>query len=746
MTGDGQERPGSGSSTAADAARFRRAREIFEEVSASPGEDWQDRVRALAAGDEELERQAGLLLRAHRENPDFLEQPSQIGPFRILEKIGEGGMGIVYRAEQQEPRREVALKVLAVRSTELIHRFEFEQRVLALMDHPGVAKVYQTGTTRAGNPYLAMELVEGESIAEYCERHGLDTAERVRLFVAVCRGIEHAHRKGIIHRDVKPSNILVKEEDGRPTPRIIDFGIAKLIDQGEGEEGRTRAGQAIGTPAYMAPEQLAGGLVDTGVDIYAMGVVLFELLTGELPSVDGAASSEPPSAALRRRAAARGVEGAEARRRLRAVAGDLDRIVLKAMAGDPEQRFASAGELREDLARYLSDEPVRARGPGRIYRAKKFVKRNRWSVVAAVALLTVLGLFGYSRLELVGKENELRAELDRFGALMDTVVGLVRRASPGEARGTTIEARALLDEASVSVLQQLAGHPAEEVRFRVRIGDTYRELGYFEEARTHLLRASELVDETHPGDTHERLVVLNAMGNVYSAANDHTLAIPWYELARPVAAATDPSGEDEAAVLKNLADCYARTGQPDEALELLEEAAAIRRAAGNRTGVVVTLTSIADLERRQGRIDAAIEALTDALELRRELMDANDPKLAFGYYARAQAYLDAERFDEARDDLETALAIWRETLRENHPNLAACLEKLARACWGQGELAEADRRFLEAIAIEEALAGDDPRELAKILGSYAEFLADSGRQEDAARVEARRRSLVEAKG
>lgn len=734
--------------------RYRRARKIFDQVCPLDPSRWKEEVSALSGGDSKLEEHVLLLLTALEEDPGFLEMPRQIGPYRVLERIGEGGMGIVYRARQESPRREVALKVLTLRSAELRHRFQFEQQVLALMNHPNIAQVYQTGVTSADWPYLAMELVEGLPLTEYCDRHELSVAERLKLLIAICQGVEHAHRRGIIHRDLKPSNILVRDREGEPNPVIIDFGIAKAVAETAGEQTtRTRFGQRLGTPAYMAPEQRCGAPVDTRADIYALGVMLYEVLTGTLPrdsDEDGsqqlAVASPPPvrpSARVLERIRCDAVDATAGRRLVRELRGDIDEITVKALQSDPEWRYDSARDLARDLRRHLANEPVLAHGPGRLYTMAKFLRRHRRGAVAAAALAIVGAMGGAAAFQAWRTRVDLQREVDLVERIAESVVAMAGETSPRQTRGARIDPRDLLDRASRDVLDQVRVHPAIEFRLRVRIGDAYRRLGYYEEAEEQLQRAVELTEQVFDGPTREEVDALNALGNVYNLDNEYARAATWYERARDMAAAVDSSGELEAAILKNLADCYARLDRVDEAISLLEEAIALRERAPDaesyetREGIVVTLTSIGDMERRKGRLEDAFETLTEALELRKQIMDPEDPKLAFGYFARAQALLDAERFTPAREDFEKAAAIWRGALRPDHPTVAACAERLGRAYWGEGDQAEADAHFREALAIEETIAGDDPVHVIEVLETYVEFLQDTGRAEDAAREGAR---------
>src|ERR1035441_9855033 len=391
-----------------------RERDIFlNALERAPGPEREAYLDVACAGDPELRRQVAALLSAHAQSGEFLrtavtlpasERPGEVvGRYKLLEQIGEGGFGTVWMAEQQEPvRRRVALKIikLGMDTRQVVARFEAERQALALMDHPNIAHVFDAGATETGRPYFVMELVRGVPLTTYCDTHQLPPRERLELFIQVCHAVQHAHQKGIIHRDLKPSNILVMVQDDRPVPKVIDFGVAKATAAPLTDKTLfTRFHQFVGTPAYMSPEQagLGNADIDTRSDIYSLGVLLYELLTGRTPFDTQKLLQEGYEAMLR---VIREGEPAKPSTRLstltveelqqvarvrktepgrlgRLVRGDLDWIVMKALEKERGRRYGSAGDFTKDLQRYLTDQPVEASPPSTVYRARRFLWRDR---------------------------------------------------------------------------------------------------------------------------------------------------------------------------------------------------------------------------------------------------------------------------------------------------------------------------------------------------------------------------------
>ncbi len=465
----------------------------------------------------------------------------RIGRYKLLQQIGEGGCGVVYMAEQAEPvRRRVALKIikLGMDTRQVIARFEAERQALALMDHPNIAKVFDAGATETGRPYFVMELVRGIKITDYCDQNNFSTEERLDLFIQVCQAIQHAHQKGVIHRDIKPSNILVADHDGVPVPKIIDFGIAKATtDQPLTDKTLfTAFEQFIGTPAYMSPEQakLSGLDVDTRSDIYSLGVLLYELLTGKTP-FDAQELVNSGLEAMRRTIREKEpirpstrlgtmLEGeltttakhrhTDAPKLVHLLRGDLDWIVMKALEKDRARRYETANGLARDVERYMSDEPVVARPPSKLYRFQKLVRRNKLAFAAAGAVtaaliiglglsmwqfieksrayrLTLLAEQAQERLRLQAEASEKQARaINRF-----LTEDLLFQATPEQnAREKKVTMEEVLDVATRKLDQNagIAQQPELEATLRLDIGTTYEKLGTLGEAERNLKRAFDL--------------------------------------------------------------------------------------------------------------------------------------------------------------------------------------------------------------------------------------------------------------
>ena len=519
-------------------------------------------IRSACQGDTALQQEVESLLAADDRADEFLETPpidcdaildaplsegpgTIIGPYKLLEKIGEGGMAVVYMAEQEQPlRRHVALKIikLGMDTKEVIARFSAERQVLALMNHPHIAKVHDAGATDTGRPFFVMELVQGVSITEYCDTNKLSTQQRLELFIPVCNAVHHAHQKGIIHRDLKPSNILVTMHDGKPAPMIIDFGISKATNQRLTEHTVfTRYAEMIGTPEYMSPEQaeMSELDIDTRTDIYSLGIVLYELLTGAPPldaqtlrkagyiKMQRIICEQPPlvpstklstlGQTLTKVAHARRTNGVSLRKLIR---GDLDWIVMKSLDKDRTRRYSTVVEFATDVERHLSGRPVLAGPPTGLYRMKRFVQRRlAWVATAMVVTTAVLGSLVFSTMmylqtdQALKREVTVRAELQAVSDFFTK--DLLASVYPEKIGGQQVPLRYLLDTASTKLQHKLRINPLSEAAIRQELGLIYQKMGDYRAAEAHLKRALE-IRRTQLGEQNPAaLTSMNSLGWLY---------------------------------------------------------------------------------------------------------------------------------------------------------------------------------------------------------------------------------------
>ena len=618
--------------------------------------------------------------------------PKRVGPYRIIQVLGEGGMGVVYEAEETEPvKRRVALKLVRAGhdTREVLARFDAERRALAVMNHGCIAKVLSAGTTEQGQPYFAMELVRGLPITAYCDARRLSVRDRLSLFISVCEAVQHAHQKGVIHRDLKPSNIMVGDEDGHPAPKVIDFGIAKALGPATSAT-LTMGGMAVGTAAYMSPEQADAGQldVDTRADIYSLGVMLYELLVGHLPVdpnamglfvflaklVSGNVTPPTPSAALltveRERDTVAHMRRTDFRHLRRELKGDLDWIVMKAMQPDRALRYETANGLATDLRRYLADEPVIARPPSATYRLSKFVRRHRVGVFAAGAILVsvvasaVVATVGYVRA--TRAEHRAASEAEAAKQVTNFLVDLFRVSDPGESRGNTLTAREILDRGTRRVTTELAAQPLLQARIMQTMGTVHAQLGQYGPARallTDVLRTREL-------------------------------ALP----------ADDPLVGETLAALGEVARSR---GDAAEADRLLSRALAIRQKAfgSEHIDVATTLASIAALRWKQGRAADAESLYKRVLILDRKVRTEADPRTARDMRGLAAVYLSQKRYGEAEALWKETLALQERTLGRDHPDVGSTLNNLGGLYYNTGRYDDARTYYQRARPIIEKTLG-----------------------------------------
>jgi serine/threonine protein kinase len=702
-----------------------KAQHVFETAVELAGPEREAFLRGACGEDQLLRDEVDSLLRAFELGAGFLANPTaapppsqseaatvatplrevpgtRIGPYRLLQLIGEGGFGSVFMAEQERPvSRKVALKIikLGMDTRAVIARFEAERQALALMDHPNIARVLDAGATETGRPYFVMELCKGDPIVEYCDKNNLSIADRLELFAQVCQAVQHAHTKGIIHRDIKPSNILVSTQDGRPHAKVIDFGIAKATASKLTEKTLfTEHRQLIGTPEYMSPEQAEGSLdIDTRTDVYSLGVLLYELLTGTTPFSSNELRSaayaeiqriirevEPPKPSTRLSHNANTLASVAAKRHVEPkklgtiIRGDLDWIVMKALEKDRGRRYETANGLAMDIHRYLSGEAVLAAPPSTSYRMRKFVRRHR-AQVAAAALVTAALLLG-----LAGTAWQAKVASNR---------ALAARKAEAAAKKARDDEKTRADELKqVSDFQDMMLRQVNPTAAGVRLTEDVnsRFAAALEKAKVSESERPGLVDEFR----HEWAQV-NATDAAKALIDDTIL--------KPAVKAIDEQFKDQpivdAQLRQALGDRYHGLGLYDAAFGLMDSALKTRRhlLGDDHPATLQSIISMGSMLRDWGKLDDAEPYCREALERSRRVLGENDAGTIvsisnMGGLLRAQSkYSEAEQY--SREALEKS----RRVLGEKHETTLIVLSNLGSALQAQGKYPEAENVFREAM-------------------------------------------------
>ncbi len=696
-----------------------------------------------------------------------------IGPYRLLQKIGEGGMGEVWLVEQTKPiRRKVALKVIkaGMDTGQAIARFQAERQALAVMDHPAIAKVFDAGTTPQGRLYFVMEHVRGEPLTVYCDRQRLSIPERLELMIQVCEGVQHAHQKGIIHRDLKPSNVLVAIQDGKAVPKIIDFGVAKATAQPLTDDKMfTGLGVLIGTPEYMSPEQaeMTGVDIDTRSDVYSLGVMLYELMVGALPfdskelrraGFDGIRRQirevDPLRPSTRVSALGAVSEAAVKNRRTdptrlaSQLRGDLDWITMKAMEKDRTRRYGSPSELAADIRRHLQDQPVLASPPSSVYRARKYVRRHRVGVGLGVILVTMLVGFAATMAVQAGRiareRDRANLEAETAKKTSEFLVSLFKVSDPGVARGNTITAREILDEGSKKIARELESQPLTQARLMETMGDVYRSLGLYEQAAP-LLEKAVALKERGLGAMHPSLArSLNSLGWLYTSQGRYAQARPLHERALAIFEKNfGPDHTDVAWSRYYLGSLLLRTGAPGEAKPLLERALVIfeKNLGSTDQAVAWCVNDLAQYHLAAGQYADARPLFERALRIKEQTLGPDHRDVALALNNVAYILLLMGDNTEVRHLVKRAIAIQEKSLGPEHPELAFSLQTLGELARREGNLAEAKPLLERSLAIWEKSGDPDHPEAVPTLISLADVLQESGRYAEAERLYQRALSI-----
>jgi len=747
----------------------RGSREQWEKLKGIVGEALEcDPARRRAfldqacASDSALRAEVDSLLTAFDQSVALSQQPfaaavaatapsDTMGPYRLIRKLGEGGMGQVWLAEQTSPVvRQVALKLIraGLFDASALQRFQAERQSLAIMDHPAIAKVFDAGTTKAGQPYFVMEYVTGPPITQYCDEHKLTLRERIELFLRVCEGVQHAHQKAIIHRDLKPANILVVEVDGKPMPRIIDFGLAKATAPlGTGATLVTLPGNFLGTPGYMSPEQVNPGEldIDTRTDVYSLGVVLYVLLTGAEP-FDARAwrnlplddmlrrlrEEDPPRPSARVSTEQEASQAAEARgttprQLINQLRGDLDWITMKAVEKDCARRYGTPSELAADLQRYLNHEPVLVRPASGWYRARKFVLRRRWTVASAasVVLALSLGLSGALwQAHVARRETRVATAMEKF--LEDIFVANTSyQDDPLKARQTT--ARELLDIGAQKIDSELADEPLAKVRTLRTLASMYSDLGLDDEAASLQRKRADLARAQFGSNSPELAAALIDLGgSLHASRSVGEREAVLLEAKRILDKRRDSSSRKRATLSNMLAEHYQSTDL-SKALEYAQQSVNVLRKLPNDPQLAEALYEEAVVLNFLSRPREAEPLLAEAIDVSAKFDGDPNPSLARYFAIQGETQQALMEFAAAEDSVRHAATVAEKINGNDHVDTLETQLRLATFLYTTSRTSEALEHYERARQILLRTRGDaDPFYAPQVYLDYGWALAGAG--------------------
>jgi len=762
-----------------NAERYQQVKALFLEAHILPREEREAFLTRWRCADTDLCAELVRLMAAHDDSRDGFLEPAALGlpiperlkNYRILGVLGAGGMGVVYQAEQENPRRTVALKVIrpGLASGVLLRRFEYEAQFLGRLQHPGIAQIFEADTADTGygpQPFFAMELVRGQPITDYARAHALDTRARLALLIQVCEAVAHAHQNGVIHRDLKPGNILVHESG---QPKILDFGVARATDADvQATTLGTSLGQIVGTVPYMSPEQLSGRAedVDTRCDVYALGVLAYELLA-ERPPFELAGQSLLDAVRV-----IRDQEPIPLRNVNRRFRGDLDTLTAKALEKDKTRRYPSADALAADLRRFLRHEPISARPPSARYQMHKFALRHR-GLVAGLATALAMLLLGAGvsatlavratrqrdrarQAEQLAEQRlaQVQQEAAKFQAVNRVLEEMLTAPDPWERHGAAGNPRDtrvvdVLDEAERALPAALAGQPEVEAAARTTIGRTYWRLGDLEKAEANARRAVELRRE-HLGEEHpDTLEATNNLAAVLVARGRLSEAEPLLrttlEIQRRVTGSDD---ERTLTTMNNLGNTLQNQGRLAEAEPLYREVLeARRRVLGQEhTDTLSSLSNLATLVLEQRRLGEAERLMREVLEMSRRVLGAEHPHTLALLNNLAALLKEQGRLSDAEPLHRLALATRQRTLGNEHPDTLLSAHNLAGVLYDMGSWPEAEALYRDVVMTRARVLGADHPETLRSMNNRAVLLRRLRRLDEAEQLQrkvlaARRRVL-----
>lgn len=740
--------------------RWRKIESLFTEAAALDPAERKRYLDERCAGDPALLRELQTLLDAGDEAEGYFGELARragltslssdaagrvVGAYRLLHLLGRGGMGSVYLAERADLQfqKRVAIKLvpIALWGAEARQRFMQERQILARLEHPCIARLLDGGVCNDGVPYLVMEYVEGQPLDVYCDENHIGLEGRLALFMKVCEAVAHAHRNLVIHRDLKPGNILVTR-DGML--KLLDFGIAKLIGpEAIGGEDLTRLGARPLTPAYSSPELIRGEGITTASDTYALGVLLYKLLCGCLPhDLSGLNEMEsaqqicetvplPPSRVGEQADCARGgVKGKERRR----LTGDLDMIVMKALRKEPERRYGSVEQFEEDVDRFLNDKPVHARPDTPGYRLSRFVRRHRIGVSATAALTALAITSGVVittyAVRVTEQKNQIMLERNKARQEEDFLAHLFDAASPETARGKTITARDLLDRGAARIENELAGQPPVEADMLEQVGVIYSRMGLYKKAEPLLRKSLSIRLKLYGQDSKPVEESLNNLAGLKESTGDYPAAVRLYTTALD---ALDHLPGDQllprSTVLNNLGEMMARMGKWDRANDYVERALAIRlKRLGLKNGRTLdTLATLAFIKQRLGDFASAEKLQKEALENRRALYGDTHPRVAESLNDLAITLKAEGKLAEAENAYRQALKVKRALYGQVNNSILITTYNLARLLQAEGKADAALATLGGILPAAKRIWGDKNPTLGIFYTGYGGMLAGAGR-------------------
>ena len=676
-----------------------------------------------------------------------------VGPYRLVRRLGEGGMGVVYLAERADGQftQQVALKLIkrGMDSERIVQRFLAERQILARLQHPNIARLLDGGMTEDGRPYFAMEYVDGVPILAYAREHGLSVPDRLLLFERVCDAVHHAHQHLIVHRDLKPGNILVTRAGEL---KLLDFGIARALEEDQ-ETGTplTEAGLRILTPEYAAPEQVRAGAVTTQTDVYALGVVLYELLAGVRPlKLSSHAPAEveavvchqipkrPSLTLLHDEQPNAGYATAPAKIAAK-LRGDLDTICLMALRKEPERRYGSAGDLRMDLERHRLGLPVAAQADTWRYRASKFSRRHRSMLIAGVVFLLLLAavVIAYT-LQLSEARDAARREAEVAEEATRFMISLFDAANPHVARGDTLTAVDMLRDGAARIEAELADQPEVRARLLRAIGDAYHGLGLYFEADSAFVKALDLVEAQQGRESEEALYLLTEMANIRHSLSDFAAEDSLTQITLAIQQRLyGPESAPVAATLLQMASNKRSLGDFDTAIPLYERAVAINEKVLPPEDMELSwsINNYGWALHSSGRLEEAEVQYRKAEAIQRQYLGEDHPDLAFTLNNLGGLYWTTGRFELGEPLVQESLEIRRKIYGEEHPETIQSLNNLAGLLFRKGDYAAAEPIYRLTVEVNTRMLGPRHRYVASGLGSLASVHREKGELEEAERLQ-----------